>query len=119
MTLRFGGLFLPPDNVKNHNALDYLIEVVQTEMFGIELYPNISSKVAIYLYNIVCNHIFNDGTKRTGLEAALLFLEKNNFILKSEITDEELISLVLEVAEGQKDIESIAAWFSSRVIQKY
>lgn len=119
MTLRFGGLFVPFDNVKNHNALDYLVEIVQTELFGTELYPAISNKAAIYLYNVICNHIFNDGTKRTGLESALLFLEKNNFILKQEVTDEELISLTLEVAEGQKDIESIAFWFSSRIIKKY
>lgn len=118
MTLHFGGLFLPPDNIKNHNPLDYLIEAVQTEMYGVELYPSISKKAAIYLHNIICNHIFHDGTKRTGLESALLFLEKNNFALKSEVTDEELISLAIEIANGQKDIASITEWFSIRIIRK-
>ena len=119
MVLHFGGLFSPPDNIKNHDAFNYLIEAVQSEVYGKELYPDICSKAALYLFNIICNHIFNDGTKRTGLEAALLFLEKNSCILKSEVTNEELISLALEVADGKRDFESIVGWFSSRITSKY
>jgi len=119
MILHYGGLFTPPDNISNENALEYLVEAVQTELYGTELYPAISTKAAIYLYNIICNHIFNDGTKRTGLEVALNFLEKNNFILKPEVTDEEIILFTLEVAKGGKDINSITEWFSSRITPKY
>ena len=119
MTLHFGGLFLYPDNIHNRNAFDYLIEAVQAKVFGRELYPDISNKAAAYIFNIICNHIFIDGSKRTGLEAALLFLEKNNFILKFEVTNQELISLALEIAEGQKDFESVVNWFSSRIKSKY
>lgn len=119
MVLHFGGLFSLPDNIKNHDAFNYLIEAVQSEVFGKELYPDVCSKATLYLFNIISNHIFNDGTKRTGLEAALFFLEKNNYILKSEVTNEELISLALEVADGKRDFESIVNWFSSRIASKY
>jgi death-on-curing protein len=115
MVLHFGGLFTPPNNIKNLDAFNYLIEAVQSEVYGKELYPDICSKAALYLYNIISNHIFNDGTKRTGLEAALLFLEKNNFVLKSEVTNEELISFALEVASGDRDFKSTVEWFEQRI----
>jgi death-on-curing protein len=81
MALLFGGLFVPPDNIKDDQAFEYMLEAVEGEIYGIELYPEISTKAAIYLHNITCNHIFNDGTKRTGLAAALLFLEKKTLYL--------------------------------------
>lgn len=119
MTFRFGGLFSSIDNVKNLNALDYLVDAVKSEMFGMELYPDVSTKAAIYMFNIISNHVFNDGNKRTGLETALLFLERNNFVLNFSVTDDELIALALAVAEGKFNLESLTAWFVSRVIRKY
>lgn len=116
MILHFGGLYSSPDNIKNRDALNYLIDAVQSEVFGEELYPDISSKASLYLYNIISNHIFNDGTKRTGLEAAILFLEKNNVVLLPEVTNDELISLALEVASGNMDFKSVVDWFTSRII---
>ncbi|MBK8347853.1 MAG: Fic family protein [Saprospiraceae bacterium] len=41
-------------------------------MFG-ELYPTLSEKAGLYMYNIISNHIFQDGNKRTGLEAGIVF----------------------------------------------
>jgi death-on-curing protein len=70
-----GGNFMPPNNFLHEENLDYLLDAVQAEMFGEPLYPNISDKAAIYCYNIICNHIFSDGNKRTGLESALAFLK--------------------------------------------
>ena len=118
MIHRFGGLFLPPDNVLNQNALDYVIEIVEAEMFGEELYPSLPSKAAVYFYNIISNHIFHDGGKRTGLEAALLFLEKNNFKLNSEVQDEELINLALDVAKSELSLDYISEWFSTHISEK-
>jgi death on curing protein len=69
-----GGNFMPPSNFLHEENLDYLLEAVQAEMFGEPLYPTISDKVAVYCYNIICNHIFSDGNKRTGLEASIAFL---------------------------------------------
>jgi|Laugrespbdmm15dd_1035085.scaffolds.fasta_scaffold134900_1 death-on-curing protein len=76
-----GGNFMPPHNFLHEENLDYLIEAVQAEMFGEPLYATISDKAAVY-YNIICNHIFSDGNKRTGLETALAFLKFNGKRLK-------------------------------------
>ena len=80
-----GGNFLPPYNFLHEENLDYLTEAVQAEMFGQPLYPTISDKAAVYCYNIICNHIFSDGNKRTGLEAALSFMKLNSFRLTKDL----------------------------------
>ncbi len=90
-----GGNFMPPANFLHEENLDYLLEAVQAEMFGAPLYPTIADKAALYCYNIICNHIFTDGNKRTGLGAALVFLNLNGYDLRLTITDSILTTLAL------------------------
>ena len=80
-----GGNFVPPKNFLHEENLDYLLEAVQAEMFGAPLYPEIYQKAGIYMFNVICNHIFQDGNKRTGLEASLLFLQLNGYDLVVEV----------------------------------
>jgi death on curing protein len=54
----FGGNFVPPNNFLHEENLDYLVEAVQAEMFSEPLYPHIHQKAGLYMFNIVCNHIF-------------------------------------------------------------
>lgn len=82
---KHGGNFIPPNNFLNEAPLDYLIEVISSEMFGKPLYPKKSDKAGLYLFNIISNHIFSDGNKRTGLGAALLFLHLNDFQLQDNL----------------------------------
>ena len=60
---RHGGDFVPPHNFLHEENLDYLVDAVQVEMFGQPLYPEIPDKAGFYLFNIISNHIFQDGTK--------------------------------------------------------
>lgn len=96
--------------------LDYLLDAVQAEMFGKPLYPTISDKAVIYYYNIICNHIFSDGNKRTGLASALLFLNLNGFDLSLNIIDTTLTDYILKLASGQSDLEECKAWFAQNVV---
>jgi len=43
----FGGNFVPPNNFLHEENLDYLIEAVQTELFGEPLYPYIHQKAGL------------------------------------------------------------------------
>lgn len=60
---RHGGNYVPPKNLLNENPLDYLVDAVKSEMFGVALYPEIFEKCALYMYNIINNHVFQDGNK--------------------------------------------------------
>jgi death-on-curing protein len=107
---------MPPNNFLHEENLDYLIEAVQAEMFGEPLYPTISDKAALYCYNIICNHIFTDGNKRTGLEAALVFLRLNNMRLSRVLPLNDLYHFILKTASGEVTLEQCREWFESQVV---
>lgn len=113
-----GGNFVPPQNFLHESNLDYLIEAVDAEMFGDKMYPTIHQKAGLYMYNIIANHIFQDGNKRTGLESALLFLQLNNYDLKISITNEILTNFTLSVAAGEKTLEEVQKWFEESIREK-
>lgn len=127
-----GGNFVPPSNLLNESPLDYLVEIIDAKMFGEPLYPKLSDKAALYMYNIISNHIFQDGNKRTGLESALLFLKLNDFQLQEALekitiednrfvpiegssTTEILIAFTLEIASGSLTLENCRAWFAQNI----
>lgn len=131
---RHGGNFLPPHNFLHEDALDYLLEAVQAEMFGEEMYPSISDKAGLYMFNIISNHIFQDGNKRTGLEAAISFLKLNNYKLKADLakikinnrlipekgntSDKVLEAFTIEVASGKLSLEETQQWFKENIVEK-
>jgi death-on-curing protein len=95
--------------IREMGLLISAIEMPKASMFGEFLHLSIYDKAAAYLYHIICNHPFVDGNKRSGLVTALTFLEVNNVIL--EYDQYELEDLVIEVAAGTKDKESVAEFF--------
>jgi death-on-curing protein len=109
-----GGTFMPSDNLLKPSALDYLIEIVSTDMFGKPLYPEIWDKAGVYCFNIIANHIFHDSNKRTGLESALLFLELNGFTLNA--SDDDLIAFATDVASGKFTLADTQQWFKDRLV---
>lgn len=113
-----GGNFVPPQNFLHESNLDYLIEIVEAEIFGSQMYPEIYHKAGLYMYNIIANHIFQDGNKRTGLESALLFLQLNNYDLKQTVTNEILTNFTLSVAAGEKTLEEVQKWFEENIEMK-
>jgi death-on-curing protein len=127
-----GGNFVEPCNFLHEENLDYLVEVVQAEAFGQPLYPSLSDKAALYMHNIICNHIFQDGNKRTGLEAAILFVRMNGNNLKQQLevinighksvpkigktNYEVLYNFTIEVASGELTLEECQAWFAKNIV---
>lgn len=112
----YGGNFIPPHNFLHEENLDYLLEAVQAEMFGAPLYPEVHHKAGLYMFNIISNHIFQDGNKRTGLQAAMIFLLSNGYNLLPD--DETLINFTLSVASGEQTLEEVQAWFEKHIQQK-
>ncbi len=111
-----GGNFMPPNNLLNERNLDYLVDIIDAEMFGEPLYPNLWDKTAVYFFNIICNHIFTDGNKRTGLVAALTFLEAHHYELNRDITDDILLAFVTKVASGESSLDECREWFKNNIV---
>ena len=128
----FGGNYIPPCNLINESALDYLVEIVEFGiLFGEEMYPTLESKAAIYLFNITENHVFSDGNKRTGLDSLILFLGLNGYRLKEHLetlnnipdvpkdadSDTILENLVFEVAESKRTLEELSEWIKQNITE--
>lgn len=114
-----GGQYIEPYNFLNKSNLDYLIEVVQSEMFGKSLYPTLSDKAGLYMFNIIANHIFQDGNKRTGLEASILFLDLNGYRINKSIPKETVYLFTIRVASGESSLDECQAWFASNIVEEY
>ncbi len=78
------------------------------------LHTDIFQMAAAYLFHLVQNHPFIDGNKRIGLEAALVFLEVNDQSIDAD--DEQLVELVLGVAQGRIDKAHIADFFRTHAV---
>ncbi len=59
-------------------------------------------------YTLISNHAFVDGNKRIGVYVMLSFLEMNG--IRIRCTDEELVNIVLSVADGSMNYESLLNW---------
>lgn len=116
---RHGGQYIEPANFLNEGALVYLLEIVSSEMFDVPLYPRLSDKAGLYMYNIIANHIFSDGNKRTGLEAAILFLDLNGHRINRNIQKEIIFNFTIKVASGESSLEECQAWFESNSVIEY
>lgn len=113
-----GGNFVPPDNLLHESSLDYLVEIVDAELFGEAMYPEIYHKAGVYLFNIISNHIFTDGNKRAGLEACLVFLKLNGYQLSETVSNQILTDFILSVASGKQSLESVQSWLKENSIEK-
>lgn len=79
------------------------------QSFGdVDAYPSLPQKAARICYGLVKNHPFVDGNKRIGAHAMLVFLAVNG----SELvyTQEELSSIILVIASGEKTYEDLLRW---------
>lgn len=113
MLMLFGGLYIVgSDNVSNWNSLSYLVEAVQGSICGEELHKGLFRKAAAYAYYIIRNHVFRDGNKRTGMEAAFLFLFLNGCRVTAA-SDESVVGVALQLADGRMEIDELADWLES------
>jgi len=111
---RHGGNYMPPENFLHEENLDYLMEIITSEMFGEPLYPSISDKAGLLMFNIISNHIFSDGNKRTGLEAGLLFVKMNGYTVRNESYD-KIFNFTIQVASGELTLEQTQDWFLENI----
>jgi death-on-curing protein len=78
------------------------------EVFGQEQYKTIFEKAAVYARNIIGDHPFNDGNKRTGMASAAMFLKRNGYTLS--LKKGELEDFAVRMATDKLEVPEIAGW---------
>lgn len=100
----FGG----SHGVREEERLNSVVHAPAQEVFGAEQYQELYEKAAVYLRNIVGDHPFTDGNKRTGITVCGIFLARNSSKLIA--SPKELEDFAVQVAVEHLDIPTIAAW---------
>ena len=100
----FGG----SHGVRDEGRLASLGGAPQQQAFGAEQYPDVFEKAAVYLRNIIGDHPFVDGNKRTGVTAAGVFLNRNGYHLKT--SPKALEDFAVRIAVEHLDVAVIAGW---------
>ncbi len=80
----------------------------QASAFGEDAYTTLNEKAAVLLHSLARNHPFKDGNKRTATLSALFMLEVNG--QRALWNDDEALTVILDVAEGRKEWQSLAEW---------
>jgi death on curing protein len=92
--------------VRNTGKLESSITQPFQEVGGQELYPTLVSKASMLYYFCIKNHPFEDGNKRMGIFALIMYLAKNGYWL--DTTNEKLFDMtVYTAASSMKDKDDV------------
>ena len=100
----FGG----SHGVRDESRLMSVVDAPKLKAFGFEQYSSIYEKGAVYLRNIIGDHPFIDGNKRTAITTCGIFLLRNNRVLTA--SEKELEDFTIKVALEHLEITEIAIW---------
>ena len=103
----FGG----SHGLRDSGRLQAVAAAAEQSLFGVEQYPTVFDKAAVYARNIIGDHPFVDGNKRTGITAAVMFLDKSNVKLK--FRPHELEDYAVRIATDHLKIIVIARWLKA------
>lgn len=97
--------------VRDEGRLASVTEAPQQSIFGGEQYPSLYEKAAVYARNIIADHPFSDGNKRTGITVAAVFLLRNSMKLTAQ--PKQLEDFAVSIATDHLTVEVIADWLEA------
>lgn len=103
----FGG----SHGVRDENRLKSLVAAPIQEVFSQQQYPSLHQKAAVYLRNIIGDHPFTDGNKRTAVAVCGIFLMRNGLQLNA--SPKQLEDFAVRIATDKLSVDQIAAWLKS------
>jgi death-on-curing protein len=103
----FGG----SHGIRDEGRVKSVVEAPRQQVFGTEQYPDVYQKAAVYMRNIIGDHPFTDGNKRTGVTVCGVFLLRNNIRLTATAT--ELEDFAVQIAVEHLDVTAIARWLEA------
>ena len=98
--------------VRDEGLLESALAQPLAHFGGTYLHEDLFAMAAAYVFHLANNHAFVDGNKRTGLAAALVFLDANGYEVSDEGT--ELADFVLEMVEQRRD----KTWMADQLRQR-
>ncbi len=98
--------------IRDEGRLKSVVQAPAQSVFGVDQYPTIFEKAAVYMRNIIADHPFYDGNKRSGVTVSAVFLMRN--VYKLTAIPNELEDFAVRVAVEHLDVAEIATWLNQR-----
>jgi death on curing protein len=95
--------------IRDMTLLDAAAARPAMSAFGEDAYPTLREKVAALFHSLTRNHPFTDGNKRTATIAAIFMFQVNG--QRVVWNQEQALPIIVAVAEGRQDPDSLAEWF--------
>jgi death-on-curing protein len=103
----FNEAFIGRRGVRDVGMLESALMRPSSSAFGQDAYPDLWSKAAALMHSIIRNHPFMDANKRTAVNLALAFLERNGEDVYHADPD-AIIALAVGIANDRLDVAKIA-----------
>lgn len=97
---------IPGYQIMDSGLLLSALERPQTELYGVEVYPEFEMKAAALMHSIARNHALIDGNKRLAWSAMRIFCLMNKRDVVLTVAQAE--KLTVAVAAGKYEVEQIA-----------
>jgi death-on-curing protein len=95
------------------DLLDSALHAPQAGFGDQDFYPEFAQKAAVLCTRIALNHPLPDGNKRLAWQCLTMFCALNGYDLN--VPTDDAVTMVLAVAAGEMDEESLAEWVSARL----
>lgn len=92
--------------IRDIKLLESAVNSPRMTFDGKYLYTSFLEMAGAYAYHIIKNHAFIDGNKRTGMFAALLFLEINSNAV--HLTNAQVFAVGMLIATTKISVQEIA-----------
>lgn len=107
---KFGGT----RGIRDKNLLESAVARPQQTFGGVELYPDLYTKVAALGHSLLNNHCFIDGNKRTAIGCIRMFLRENKCDIALNVDEQE--KFILDALQNKYNVEHIACWIKANSI---
>ena len=82
---------------------------------GQDLYPTVEEKATALGFSLMTNHGFQDGNKRVGYGALIVFLKTNGYDIRASQDDKEAICLAVAAHKAGRD--DLLEWVKRHIVR--
>ena len=107
---RYGGRM----GIRSQDRLLAALNAPQQVMFGVELYPDLASKIAALSFMLLKNRPFNGGNEATALLAILRLIGTNGYQIDGQFAG-RLAAVIRDVLRSQRDRDALADWLRAEL----
>jgi len=97
----------------SRSNLEYVLAAVKEIGEELDIRTAVKKKAAFLLYNLISQHPFVNGNKRTAFELVKLFLRLNGFEIK--LKPQETYSFLADIAGGRRSLKQVEEWIATNL----